>query len=62
MNEEQVNTVIINELSDMTANFIKHPNNNEIKENFQITSKEGVQLTTFLSKVTSGNMGQLSQL
>lgn len=62
MNEEQVNTVIINELSDMTANFIKHPNNNEIKENFQLPSKEGVQLTTFLSKVTSGNMGQLSQL
>jgi len=62
MNEEQVNKVILNQLSDMTANFIKHPNNDEIKENYELPSKEGVELSIKLSKITAGNMGQLSQL
>lgn len=52
MNDEQIAVPIINELSDMIANFIKHPNNDEVKENFQIQSANGVQLSNNLQQKT----------
>ena len=54
MNDEQIAVPIINELSDMIANFIKHPNNDEVRENFQIQSVNGFEL--------SNNLQQLSRL
>jgi hypothetical protein len=62
-NEEQLARPIINQLSDMIANFVRHPNNDEIKENFEIASKEGVQLSIKKGLVsTTIDMGQLSRL
>lgn len=69
-NLDQVNSiykspsvVTAGQTPDMINEFVKHPSNDQLAENFHILSKEGVQLPNPKGIVsTTIGKGQLSQL
>lgn len=64
LNTIQQSPVIIpaNQAADMINEFLKHPSNDQVVENAQIPSTQGVQVNTLISLVSSQNMAQLPQL
>lgn len=69
-NLDQLNTIFqnpvivpANQTPDMINEFVKHPSNDQLAENYQILSKEGIQLPNPKGIVsTTIGKGQLSQL